>query len=197
MSRDDGFLRADTDTALYSDPKVRRLWRLIRPDSMLMATAMCVYEQTRLASWRTGERVAAEDAVEDWLVDPAPPVSRLREAGLLDEQSKIPSGAWLTWYGVARERRDHSREYWTAKKRAQRARSTGDDEGGLPETNARSTGDKRGVPATNQPTIHPTVHSSRAGARAREAAPTTPPASRGSGGLTSLHSLIPMIERRG
>ncbi len=111
MSRDDGFEVADVSTSLYDDPKVRELWRLLA-DEGLMSRAMALYEATRLASWRLGCRVSAEDACPIWMrLDPAV-LAALRQAKLLDRSSRIPQKSWKGWFEVARERREKARERW-------------------------------------------------------------------------------------
>ncbi len=109
MSRDQGFAVADTDTGLYTDPKVRLLWRIVRKVSAMNA-AMTLYESVRLASWDAGERITAGDAAPFWHGDIARPQQSLTEAGLLDDEGRIPAHAWEGWFGPAKERREKKRE---------------------------------------------------------------------------------------
>ena len=111
MSRDDGFDVADVSTSLYDDPKVRDLWRLL-DDQDRMSRAMVLYEATRLASWRLGCRVSAEDACPIWLVPDAALFDALRQSKLLDKSSRIPQKAWKGWFEVARRRREQARDRW-------------------------------------------------------------------------------------
>ena len=59
MSRDDGFTRADIDVGLLDDPKVRRLIRSIKDES-LVARCIVAYTAVVLASWDRGERISLE-----------------------------------------------------------------------------------------------------------------------------------------
>ena len=107
MSRGDGFATADIDTGLLDDAKMRALWRLLR-DPEMMARAVVAYTAAVLASWRTGDRITAEDAAPFW-DDPADLLSPLVAAGLLDAEHRIPIHAWTAWYGPAYARTEAKR----------------------------------------------------------------------------------------
>jgi hypothetical protein len=111
MARDEGFAVADTATSKHTDPKFRRLWRMLR-DEVTMNAAVVLYEAVTLASWQHGERVAAEDAAPTWMVDVDTPTAALIGAGLLDTDARLPEKAWLAWFAPAVERRDALRERW-------------------------------------------------------------------------------------
>lgn len=100
MSRDGRLGTADTDVNLPGDPKVNALWRRLRRKTA-MCEARTIYEDVRLASWRTGERVTVEDAVSVWL-DPDPKtLAAMVEVGLLDDEHRIPERAWANWHEPA------------------------------------------------------------------------------------------------
>lgn len=122
MARDEGFAIADVDTSLFDDAKVKRLWRLVQPDAALMATAMTLFEAVRLASWRAGQRVPAEDAAPIWMPDPAPAIEALVGVGLLDTDGLIPPKTWSSWYEAAFARRERSRYQWRERQARRRAR---------------------------------------------------------------------------
>ena len=42
--------------------------------------------------------------------DISPPLAALREAGLLDDENRIPQRSWDSWFGPANERREQRRE---------------------------------------------------------------------------------------
>lgn len=109
MSSRDGFLHADVDVGLMTDPKVLRLVRSTPRDRI--ATAILLYASLLLASWREGKRLTLEDGLPAWWTDD-PEIYRatLRSAGLLDRTGRIPARSWETWYGFARDRRERARE---------------------------------------------------------------------------------------
>lgn len=174
MSRDRGFAVADTSTSLMDDPKVRAMWRALRPDEAAMATAMHLHEAVRLASWREGERVSAEDSAPAWMTDITTPASHLKEHGLLDADGKVPRTTWRHWFGAADSRRKETRERWRRSK--QKARQPGD-----PSTNVSdgSTPSPRGHHSGSTGPSVPTVPTVRPSPRARRA--------RGRGGLTPIN----------
>jgi hypothetical protein len=108
MSRDEGFAVADMDTGKHDDPKFKRLWRNLK-DEATMNAAVALYESVQLESWSQGERVLAEDATPFWMTEPEPLVAALRKVGLLDDETRIPTHAWETWFGAAYERREKRR----------------------------------------------------------------------------------------
>jgi hypothetical protein len=108
MTREDGFRTADVDTGLLDDPKMRALWRSLR-DPAAMSRAVVAYLAAVLSSWRTGERVTAEDAAPLWS-DPDPDVlDAMTAAGLLDAEHRIPAHVWTSWYEPAAERQQNFR----------------------------------------------------------------------------------------
>jgi hypothetical protein len=107
MTRGDGFTTADIDTGLLDDAKMRHLWRLLR-DPATMARAVVVYTAAVLASWRTGDRVTAEDAAPLWN-DPADLLAPLVTVGLLDAEHRVPLHVWTAWYGPAYARTEAKR----------------------------------------------------------------------------------------
>ena len=111
MSRGDGFRTADIDTGLLDDAKMRALWRRLRGSGMSMADAVVVYVAVMLASWRTGERVTADDATPHY-VNPDGLTDLLAEmaaVGLLDSEYRIPLHVWARWYGPAYVRTEAKR----------------------------------------------------------------------------------------
>jgi hypothetical protein len=104
MSRDDGFARADVDTAYLDDAKWRRVWRTLK-DEGRMSRAVLLHLSTMLASWRHGERVCVIDAAPTWLdIDPEL-VAVLADADLLDPEGCIPAPSFDGWYGPAAARK--------------------------------------------------------------------------------------------
>ena len=55
MSRDNGFTVADTATGLHHDPKVKKLWRILR-DADRMSEAMAC---SKASAWQAGPRATA------------------------------------------------------------------------------------------------------------------------------------------
>lgn len=109
MSRDDGFAVADMDSGYFEDAKMRDLWqRLHDPDQM--ARASCLHAATLLASWRQGERVTVSQACPLWLVTDADLVAALIASKLLDKTERLPKEAFVSWFGVATNRRKTRRE---------------------------------------------------------------------------------------
>ena len=102
MSRELQFDRADIDTGLFNDVKVRRLHRRLK-DPHAINAAIVTYVAVVLASWDAHERVTAEDAAPPWMLDPV--IDPLVEVGLLDREGRIPAHAWLAWFGPAVDRR--------------------------------------------------------------------------------------------
>ena len=110
MSRDDGLARADIDTGLLSDPKVLTLARRLR-DRLRTSGALVLYTGVLLASWRAGRRLALEETVPGWWLDPWEDLAaELVGVHLLDTEQRIPEHAWEGWYGPARDRLEHFRE---------------------------------------------------------------------------------------
>jgi hypothetical protein len=150
---------ADTDTGLHHDPKVRKLWRIVRDDA-LMNQAMCLLEGIRLASWGQGERVTGEDAAPFWIADIGPATEALIAAGLLDSDGLIPAKSWTSWFGPALERRVERAQAGArgGRKSAKLRRSSGEAE--LEQS--------FGSAQPNQPTNQPTNQQGRGVNGARE-----------------------------
>jgi hypothetical protein len=111
MSRGDGFRTADIDTGLLDDSKMRALWRALRHTGDSMSDAVVVYVAVVLASWRTGERVTADDAMPHY-VNPEGLHELLDEmvaVDLLDSEYRIPLHVWTRWYGPAYARTEAKR----------------------------------------------------------------------------------------
>ena len=108
--RDDGFLHADIDTNLYSDPKIVQLARTYR-DPIKTATAVTMYHALILASWRQGERVTVDEAAPAWWLEPINGIADdLHTVGLTDIEGRIPEHAWERWFRKAYDRRENRRE---------------------------------------------------------------------------------------
>jgi len=104
VSSRDGLARADVDTGLYSDPKVKALARLQRGPVRTAAT-MTLYVATVLESWAENDRVSAEDAMPAWyLADYVDLVSDLTTVGLLDADGMIPEATLDRWLDGVRTR---------------------------------------------------------------------------------------------
>lgn len=104
MSRDGGFPIADLDVGLLDDPKVRTLVRSTR-DEAIVARCMVAFIAVILASWRQGERVTLDEAAPLWLTGLDDLAERLRDAGLLDADGRVPEKSWIGWFGPASDRR--------------------------------------------------------------------------------------------
>jgi hypothetical protein len=103
VTRDDGLLRADISTALFSDPKIRALWRLTG-DEARMNRAATVYLATVLDSWAAGRRIPADEAAPFWMSDTDEARADLARVHLLDDAGMIPEHAWQSWFGPAAQR---------------------------------------------------------------------------------------------
>lgn len=110
MPRDDGFAVADVSTSKHTDPKFRRLWRMLAGDEDGMNAAVALYEAVTLASWGQGERVEADEAAPFWMSETREAMLSLQKVGLLDEDGMIPQHAWDSWYLPAYGRREQRRE---------------------------------------------------------------------------------------
>ena len=109
MTRPDGFQIADIDVGLLSDPKVRRLWRLLR-DQGLMCEALMLFVSTLLESWSSGCRVAVDEAMPMWLEPSDGVLEALRKADLLTPDGRVSESGWVAWFGPASARREQRRE---------------------------------------------------------------------------------------
>ena len=67
--RDAGFLHADIDTNLLSDPKLVLVAKGYR-DPVKTAAAASLYLALILGSWRQGERITINEAAPAWWLDP-------------------------------------------------------------------------------------------------------------------------------
>lgn len=108
MSREDGFSRADIDSAIFDDLKFRRLWKRLGHQG-LMAEAAVLYMATVLRSWHDGQRAVAEDAVPDWLTPSPESIAALKAVGLLEADHRVPRRAFEGWFRPAWERRERMR----------------------------------------------------------------------------------------
>ena len=172
MSRDTGFAIADFSTSHHDDAKVKAMWRALR-DEAAMNTALVLFDAVVLASWRDGKRVTAGEACPVWIADVDTPAKTLTDYGLLDETARIPRATWNLWFGVAKKRRNESRERWRRSKAAQRAST---------KVNGAADESPRGTNAeTRAPSVRP-VPTVRPSPRAR---------ARGTGQLTRVGEILP------
>ena len=109
MSRDDGFAVMDVSTGYVDDAKWRKLVRHAPDD---LGPAFIAYTATMAESWRAGRRVTIDDAWPALIPYSKPAIDALRHVGLLDSHGLVQSRAWRGWFGVAKGRRDTSRERW-------------------------------------------------------------------------------------
>lgn len=139
MSRDDGFAVMDVSTDICHDPKFRRLQRE-RPEHV--ASGFLAYMSTAAESWKSGRRVAVEEAWPALIPFDAAVCDSLRLVGLLDRHGLVSSHAWRGWFKPALERRLKTRARWTRwnEKRA-----------------ADTTLDQRGTDAVMTPTVRQSV----------------------------------------
>jgi hypothetical protein len=148
VSSRDGLARADVDTGLYADPKVKALARLQR-DPVRTAATMTLYLATVLESWAENDRVSVEDAMPAWyLADYAEMVTDLTTVGLLADDGMIPEPTLDRWLSGIRARTASGRaaadRRWHGNGSAmgtQSARNT--QPASLPEKPARSAPAKR------------------------------------------------------
>jgi hypothetical protein len=136
VSSRDGLARADVDTGLYADPKVKALARLQR-DPVRTAATMTLYLATVLESW-----------AENDLADYAEMVTDLTTVGLLADDGMIPEPTLDRWLSGIRARTASGRaaadRRWHGNGSAmgtQSARNT--QPASLPEKPARSAPAKR------------------------------------------------------
>lgn len=106
MGRDDGFAIADIAVGHLDDDKVRKLWRLLAPDSAAMSEALMLHLAAVLASWGSGRRVTLDEAAPLWLPVDERLAGLLVDVGLLDRSRKVPSRSFTRWYGPAAARRE-------------------------------------------------------------------------------------------
>jgi len=107
MSQSDGFDRMDVATSIADDRKFRQLGRR-HPE--LLGAAGWAYVGLLAASWREGQRLTLEEAWPVLLPDDPAVSAALLEAGLVDDDQRIPWHAWEGWFGAASERRRAGRE---------------------------------------------------------------------------------------
>jgi hypothetical protein len=156
MTRGDGFEQMDVSTAIFEDPKFKKLARL-HPSAV--AVGFTAYIAVVAMSWRHGSRVNVEDAWPLLLHFEPETVVALQDVGLLDAKGKIPAPIWRAWYGLAAERRENSRARW---KRANSHRAA----------TAKSPRGAREAPRPSSPTrSSPSSSSKNKRAAAREAEP--------------------------
>lgn len=126
MRRDEGFTIADVASDHFDDDKVRRLWRMLAPDSRAMCEAMTLRMAVLLESWGQGRRVTLEQAAPLWLPIDEALVGHLVEVGLLDRQRKVPARSWTSWFEPALLRREARRESGRLGGLAKSKRRSGD-----------------------------------------------------------------------
>lgn len=107
MTRQDGFDRLDLATDVHHDPKFRALARR-HPD--LWPGAFAAYVVLLAESWREGARLTLDEAWPPAMPDSPEIAAALTEARLVGPDSRIPEGAWESWYGEASQRRTAGRE---------------------------------------------------------------------------------------
>lgn len=130
MSRDGGFSIGDRSTRTLYDV------RLVRATRKCGLAAIVAWDAVVDASWASGERVPFDDAVDTLpydLGDTAAIREALTSVCLLDENGLVREESWLSWFGVADERREAKRERDRAY--AARRRLANDS----PPTDARPT----------------------------------------------------------
>jgi hypothetical protein len=167
VSSRDGYARADIDTGLFDDPKVKRLVRLQR-DPMLTLATISVYVAALLSSWRENAPQPALDAAPGWadgeVLDRM--IRDLRAVGLLDRRASIRSESLDRWMGSLRARSDHAR---TA------AEARWHQTPGRPEKAPKNARAKRSH-SPSKATAMPSQPASMAGAARAQASPAGPPA---------------------
>ena len=159
MSSRDGVPRADIDTGLFDDVKVRRLAPRQRDGARTLAT-MSLYVATVLDSWADDRPVTAVDAAPAWMLDTVDDmVADLVAVGLFDDDGCVPVDTLDRWMAGVRNR-------VAAGARGAAKRWSGD---------APPLGDHEGPNAVPKPTptvpTVPTVPSARARARGKGQGP--------------------------
>lgn len=159
MNREDGFAIADVDVGLFHDQKVLTLARRLR-DEGRTAVAVALYLNLILESWSAGDRVTLDEALPAWWIEPPDSIrADLRAVGLIDDESRIPTDAWTSWFIPAFNRRERRRESgaeggrrsWQSR-RDKRRRS---DASALPNPSDRPAGrptDRQAGRTSSQPT---------------------------------------------
>lgn len=103
-----GAVRADVDTGLMDDPKVKKLVRRQR-NEQATATTLVVYIATLLDSWAEDEPIAAVDAVPGWITMSDESIERviadLKAVELLDASGRIPIATLDHWMEGVHARR--------------------------------------------------------------------------------------------
>jgi hypothetical protein len=109
MSRPDteGFSIMDVSTAILDDPKFLRL-NLRHPE--LYADGVVGFVATLARSWRKGRRVTAQEAWPVYRPECPEALDALVSVALLDRNYRLPSIGWRSWFDIASERRDATRE---------------------------------------------------------------------------------------
>lgn len=104
MSSRDGLARADIDTGLFDDPKVKRLARLQR-NGRTTAITMTLFVATVLTSWRQNRPVSIHDAAPAWCLFPIDKmVADLVAVGMIADDGTIPSDRLDHWMSGVRAR---------------------------------------------------------------------------------------------
>jgi hypothetical protein len=150
MTRERGFPRADVDTAIFSDAKVKRLARAVG-DPTRTAAFFALYLSVVMQSWHEGERISLDDSAPAWWMDPLDDaLAALVAAELLDDEGKIPQHAFENWFGPARRRHEKAVEDGRKGGFARAASS------------AQATQEPSQRVASPLPTVLPSIPSSRA-----------------------------------
>lgn len=106
MSSREGFARADVDTSLFDDRKVRKLLRALGGDPRATRDAIGLYVGVLLASWREDYRQTLEEGApllwtsED--IEAYAPA--LCGTGWLDSDGRVPEETFARWTEPARVR---------------------------------------------------------------------------------------------
>lgn len=146
MSRDDGFTVMDVSTDIVNDPKVRKLFR-VSPDHA--PAAFIAFIATLGESWKAGRRVRIDDSWPGYLDYDQGAVDALMTVGLVDRRGLLSLKAWEGWFGVAKTRRDVSRERWRRENERRRGDRVVTAE--LPRGNGADT--EATVPLRSSPTV--------------------------------------------
>lgn len=110
MNREDGFPIADLDVGLFHDQKVVALARQLR-DERGTAVAVAVYVNLVLESWAAGDRLMLDETLPAWWFEPVDDIrAQLYAVALIDDESRIPTDAWTSWYVPAFNRREKRRQ---------------------------------------------------------------------------------------
>jgi hypothetical protein len=125
MSTRTGFTRMDWDTGFLADPKFQHLRDLL-PDSIRYGYAGFSYLRLAADAWRTCDREPIGTVVrgiEPWATD------ALRDAGLLDDELRIPEATFDNWTGSALRARQITADAQKRSRESRHVTVTQDDSG--------------------------------------------------------------------